>query len=114
MRRMLPKVLDIIKKYRTNDPNELAERLGIKVKYADMMGGPNGIFIKFIKKQVILINKELDFDHQNVVLAHELGHILLHQGGYHLFSMHALKKIRWNRKNLKLINSPFCLLPILV
>lgn len=29
MRRMLPKVLDIIKKYRTNDPNELAERLGI-------------------------------------------------------------------------------------
>lgn len=53
MRRMLPKVLDIIKKYRTNDPNELAERLGIKVKYADMMGGPNGIFIKFVKKQVI-------------------------------------------------------------
>lgn len=50
MRRMLPKVLDIIKKYRTNDPNELAERLGIKVKYADMMGGPNGIFIKFVKK----------------------------------------------------------------
>lgn len=110
MRRMLPKVLDIIKKYRTNDPNELAERLGIKVKYADMMGGPNGIFIKFVKKQVILINKELDFDHQNVVLAHELGHILLHQGGYHLFSMHTLKKDTMEQKEFEANKFAFLLI----
>lgn len=110
MKRMLPTVLDIVKKYQTNNPNELAGKLGIKVKYANMLDGPNGIFIKAAKKQVILINKMLDYDHQNVVLAHELGHIFLHRGGFHLFDIHMLHKKEETKKDFEANKFAFLLI----
>lgn len=36
MKRLLPTVIDIIRKYETNNPNELAELLGIDVYYVNM------------------------------------------------------------------------------
>lgn len=36
MKRMLPEVLNIVRRYETNNPNELAERIGIDVNYVNL------------------------------------------------------------------------------
>ena len=36
MKRMLPEVLNIVRRYRTNNPNELAECIGIDVNYVNL------------------------------------------------------------------------------
>ena len=46
MKRMLPVVLDIIKKYGTNDPNEIASAMHISVKKAPLPDEIGGFFLK--------------------------------------------------------------------
>lgn len=46
MKRMLPVVLDIIKKYGTNDPNEIASAMHISVKKVPLPDEIGGFFLK--------------------------------------------------------------------
>ena len=46
MKRMLPVVLDIIKKYGTNDPNEIAKAMHISVKKVPLPDEIGGFFLK--------------------------------------------------------------------
>ena len=93
MQRMLPKVLDIVSKYETNNPNEIAEKLGIATSYVPLPGDIGGMYIKFVAKQTILINRNYDKNERNVALAHELGHIFLHNnGGFHLLEMQTISR----------------------
>ena len=41
MKRMLPVVLDVIKKYGTNDPNEIAKAMNIAVKNCLLYTSPS-------------------------------------------------------------------------
>lgn len=46
MKRMLPVVLNIIKKYGTNDPNEIAKAMNIAVKKVPLPDEIGGFFLK--------------------------------------------------------------------
>lgn len=92
MKRMLPVVLDIIKKYGTNDPNEIASAMHISVKKVPLPDEIGGFFLKALAIKEIFINEKDDYNSQNVALAHEIGHIVLHRAGDRLFATHPLKK----------------------
>lgn len=70
-------VTQIIKKYKTNNPFELAEALGIDVLYENL-GSINGYYTKILRCKFIHVNYNLDEARQRYTIAHELGHALLH------------------------------------
>lgn len=70
-------VTQIIKKYKTNNPFELAEALGIDVLYENL-GSINGYYTKILRCKFIHVNYNLDETRQRYTIAHELGHALLH------------------------------------
>jgi len=58
MKRMLPVVLDIIKKYGTNDPNEIAKAMHISVKKVPLPDEIGGFFLKAVSIKEIFINEK--------------------------------------------------------
>lgn len=58
MKRMLPVVLDIIKKYGTNNPNEIAAAMHISVKKAPLPDEIGGFFLKALTVKEIFINEK--------------------------------------------------------
>lgn len=73
-------ILKLVRKYKTNDPFELADRLNISVRFHDLGKGTRGLYIKKLKRRYIIIHKDLDFHWSRFVCAHELGHDRLHPG----------------------------------
>lgn len=75
MRNNIYKIVeDTVKKYRTSNPFEICEKLGLKVEYVNY---GKGIILdsKFIK-----INKKYTEYSRYILCAHELGHAILHKG----------------------------------
>jgi Zn-dependent peptidase ImmA (M78 family) len=71
----------LIKKYDERDPLKLAKAMNIIVCTAPMGifdGACKGLFIMYCRKKHITINSDLPEDLQRVILAHELGHAVLH------------------------------------
>ena len=68
----------LMKKYKTNDPFELAEYLKIKIIYEDLGKNIRGYYQACPKLKVIHINNNLDYVDQKIVCSHELGHAILH------------------------------------
>ena len=68
----------LIAKFKTNDPFELAESVGIQIRYKDL-ADVKGFYIVMNKIRFIVINENLDADMQKIVCAHELGHDRLHR-----------------------------------
>lgn len=71
------RVKNLEKKYGTRNPYKLCELLKIEVLYMDL-GNLKGAFKKVVTNNFIVINENLDEFCQKVVLAHELGHAILH------------------------------------
>ena len=71
------RVKNLEKKYGTKDPYKLCKRLKINIIYMDL-GEIKGIYKKVVTNKFIVINENLDKFCQKVVLAHELGHAILH------------------------------------
>ena len=90
MKKMLPFVLTLIKKYETNVPDDIAEYLNVSVTRVALPLSVAGAYAKVGPKKVILINNQYDKDKQNVALAHELGHYLLNHGDVHTVAAHLL------------------------
>ncbi|MEM5777676.1 MAG: ImmA/IrrE family metallo-endopeptidase [Candidatus Aenigmatarchaeota archaeon] len=88
----------LTKKYKTNDPFELADFNNILV-IQKPLGSIYG-FYKYIRKnRVIFINNSIETVEKKVVCAHELGHAILHPyenctflKKYTLFSTNRLEK----------------------
>ena len=78
MKKMLPKVLSVVKRFESNDPKSC---IGVK-----------GIFISSPIKQLIVVDRALTTNEKNVVLAHELGHYFLHGLGTRIFAVDVLTK----------------------
>ena len=67
-----------IKKVGTNDPYKIAEYLGIHVVHAPL-GNISGMYKYIERSKWIFIGSDNDDISKKVVMAHELGHALMHQ-----------------------------------
>lgn len=75
MQKVTPKQL--ISKYKTNNPQEIAQELGIIVLFEEL-GDINGYYNTAFRQKLIHININLSEYKQQFTIAHELGHALLH------------------------------------
>lgn len=78
MKWTVPKEVNtIIKEAGTNNPFIIAEHLNVIVRY-DPLGQIQGYYIKSKNIKVAVINSDLPEQIRKFILAHELGHVLLH------------------------------------
>ncbi|NGP56814.1 ImmA/IrrE family metallo-endopeptidase [Paenibacillus thiaminolyticus] len=70
-------VSQISNKYQSNEPGEIAAHRNVLVLYEEL-GDVFGYFNTFNRIQMIHINHSLEKEMQRFVMAHELGHSLLH------------------------------------
>lgn len=68
----------IVRRYKTIDPFCISEKLKIKLMVSDM-GEVDGCYLKIKNQKFIILNEKLEKNQINYVLAHELGHALLHK-----------------------------------
>ncbi|WP_405152900.1 ImmA/IrrE family metallo-endopeptidase [Paenibacillus sp. FSL K6-0108] len=73
-------VQGLIKRFKTNDPFEIAERLNIKVWYTDLGKYTRGMYYRKLRRRFIVINSDLSEPWMRFVCAHELAHDRLHPG----------------------------------
>ncbi len=83
------RVKNLVKKYGTRDPFLLASCLNLNVKFLEYSDNTKGYYIKVKKNKFIIINSNLTEDEKRVVLAHEIGHAV----------MHSSKEIHFLREN---------------
>lgn len=69
----------ITKKYKTRDPFELASHINIHVKMWPLHHDIKGLYQNFKRNKFIYLNDRLIYEHQRIVLAHEIGHAVLHK-----------------------------------
>lgn len=72
------KVAGLVKDYGTRDPFTLARKLNVVVYYSQALQSALGMFTQQNRIKFIFINDNLDINIKKLVLAHELGHALLH------------------------------------
>lgn len=72
------RVRHLVQKYGTRDPERLAKELGIYVVRKEYSPHTKGYFIRIHRNKFITVNSTLDHYSQKIVLAHELGHAVLH------------------------------------
>ena len=77
--RILKKVEAIIDYYKTRNPFELCDEMGILVIDSDLPESVNGIYTMLYGQNTILLNKRLSEIKRHIVCAHELGHVILHE-----------------------------------
>lgn len=81
------RVKNLVKKYGTANPFELANELNIQVLYLDLPDTIQGCLVRVLRKKFILLNQNLNYNQQKIVVCHELGHARLHTGyEYYLHS----------------------------
>lgn len=73
-------VQGLIKRFKTNDPFIIAERLNIKVWYCDLGKNTRGMYYRKLRRRFIVINSDLSEPWMRFVCAHELAHDRLHPG----------------------------------
>ncbi len=71
------KAAEIIRKYCTKNPFEIAREMNINILYEDL-GSINGYFDIICRIKSIHINNRLNEQEQHFTCAHELAHIVLH------------------------------------
>lgn len=82
-------VLRLIRKCGSRDPFEIAEEIGIKVRYCNEFTALKGMYRVIERNRFIILNGNLPASVRRVVLAHELGHDAHHR---HLAKDNALKE----------------------
>lgn len=69
----------LIRKFRTNDPFEIAEYLGIEIMWTSEFTKLKGMYAYIKRNGFIMLNSNLDDNKLRIVCAHEIGHHLLHR-----------------------------------
>lgn len=70
----------LVTKYKTNNPFELAEALGIHVRFMNLGEVTKGLYYRKLRRRFIVIHHQLPLEWQRFVCAHELAHDRLHKG----------------------------------
>lgn len=81
----------LCEKYGERDPLRLAEETGVIVRCEPMGNYENackGFFIYQSRKQLITVNSDLSENAQRIIIAHELGHAVLHRDEARLRAFH--------------------------
>ncbi len=73
------RVKKIINKFGTNDPFQIASESNVTVKYLNDLEDLLGVYAVFERKRFIFLNNQMDEYMMRMVLAHELGHDVLHR-----------------------------------
>mgnify|MGYP001191839114 CR=1 FL=1 len=73
-------IRSLIRKYKTNCPYQLAERLNISVWFCDLGNQTRGVYYRKLRRRFIAIHRDLDDNWKRFVCAHELAHDRLHPG----------------------------------
>lgn len=68
----------LVRRFKTRDPFEVAEELGITILYLDCKK-QKGAFKVIVNQMFIYINDNLSDQMKRVICAHELGHALMHK-----------------------------------
>ena len=71
------RVKHLVRKYETRNPEKLISYLGIRTRYEDLIE-TKGFYINLLKNKFIVVNSNLNKNDKRIVLAHELGHAVLH------------------------------------
>lgn len=82
------KVKSLVKKFKTRDPFIIARELGIIVKYKYLSDSfPKGLFKKILNRKFIILNMSRisDENELRIIMAHELGHAILHSNNSDFF-----------------------------
>ena len=83
------RVKNLVKKYNTRNPYELADYLKIEIRLTSLPLHIHGFHDHVLRRKFIVINSELEPYKQRQTCAHELGHALLHKGwGYYFMIEH--------------------------
>ena len=72
------RIRNLVRRAGSSDPYSIASFLGIKIKAVDTPTHINGIWKRILRRTFIFVNERLPEWQQKAVLAHELGHIILH------------------------------------
>lgn len=70
---------ELKKKYGTNDPYELCDRLGIRIRRKDLKKKLKGFFYYQSRIPNIVIDSNVNEVLERILIAHELGHAILHK-----------------------------------
>lgn len=70
----------ITEKYHSADPDVLCEKMGIIVVEQELPDCVNGFTVRMNDIPFIVLNRELGYYEKRFTQAHELGHIVLHNG----------------------------------
>ena len=89
------KALEAIQKYKTRDPFEICRQKNIQIIYSDLEPDVRGVYQYYKRKRIIHLNMHMDKIHMRAVLAHELGHVDMHQDYNCIF----LDRYTYNTKN---------------
>lgn len=76
---------NLIKRYETRNPITLAKDLGITIQIGELKNF-SGCHLKIHDRKFIYVNERLEERKALEVVAHELGHCLLHDGDFYFFS----------------------------
>lgn len=66
-----------VRKYNTRDPFKIADQLGILYQFGNT--GCEGCYMYLKKHRYVFLNQNLSDQAARVVMAHELGHAILHR-----------------------------------
>lgn len=78
MEKIKQKVKDIISLYKTADPLEICEKMGIIILEQELPDHVNGFMLNYLESRFIIINCNRDDYEKRITIAHELGHIIMH------------------------------------
>lgn len=67
-----------VRKYNTRDPFELAEYLNVQVQIGNL-GSRAGCYMFLKNHKCIFLNEILNKQERTIVMAHELGHAIMHR-----------------------------------
>ena len=71
------KVQYCVRRYKTHDPYRLAEVLGILI-FRCALDNCQGCYMYIKRRRIVFLNQDLDEATERMVLAHEIGHAVLH------------------------------------
>ncbi|MEV2909755.1 ImmA/IrrE family metallo-endopeptidase [Paenibacillus larvae] len=110
-------IREIISKYKTNCPFEIAEAENITIIHKDLGKNTNGFFYKVLGYYYIVLHEGLSYMFQRFTIAHELGHYFYDQGSsYFMIEQNSLQitgkyERRANVFAIKLLCSNNAILP---
>ena len=71
-------VQELVSEHQTDDPQDLAESLGLIIRFSDL-GSLKGLYLLTQGFRYIIVNKNINKKMQQLVIAHEMGHDQLHR-----------------------------------